>query len=176
MLGRPTVDCLAMMQEAFGTQFDVNAHIAEWRPRLDQKLQHHIPVMPGVIALLDALRQNGKHLAVATSATRKSAEAYLTTAGLRDYFSHVVTRDDVTQGKPHPEPFQKAAAALSIAPERCIALEDTEAGIRSAHGAGAIPIMIPSLKQPSAKVADLCHVLCEDMQEVHAHLRPVLNV
>lgn len=176
MLGRPTVDCLAMMQEAFGTQFDVNAHIAEWRPRLDQKLQHHIPVMPGVIALLDALRQNGKHLAVATSATRKSAEAYLTTAGLRDYFSHVVTRDDVTQGKPHPEPFQKAAAALSIAPERCIALEDTEAGIRSAHGAGAIPIMIPSMKQPSAKVADLCHVLCEDMQEVHAHLRPVLNV
>ncbi len=176
MLGRPTVDCLSLMQEAFGTQFDVNAHIAEWRPRLDQKLQDHVPVMPGVAALLNALQRSGKHLAVATSATRKSAEAYLTTAGLRDYFSHVVTRDDVTQGKPHPEPFQKAAAALSVAPERCIALEDTEAGIRSAHHAGAIPIMIPSLKQPATDVAELCHLICSNMHEVHAQLHPALNV
>eukprot|EP00435_Cladocopium_sp_Y103_P075687 s1_g62.t1 len=130
MLGRPTIDCLALMQEAFGTQFDVDAHIAEWRPRLNQKLQHHVPIMPGVLELLSDLKQSGKHLAVATSATRKSAESYLATAGIRDYFSHVITRDDVTLGKPHPEPFKKAAAALNVSPERCIALEDTEAGIR----------------------------------------------
>ncbi len=170
MLGRPTVDCLALMQEAFGTEFDVDAHIAEWRPRLNNKLQHHVPVMPGVVALLDELKRSGKHLAVATSATRKSAEAYLTTAGLRDHFSHVVTRDDVTQGKPHPEPFTKAAAALNVSPERCIALEDTEAGVISAHGAGAIPIMVPSMKQPIADVAELCHAVCADMSEVHLHL------
>eukprot|EP00439_Symbiodinium_sp_Y106_P089572 s1_g2108.t1 len=175
MLGRPTIDCLALMQEAFGTQFDVDAHIAEWRPRLNQKLQHHVPIMPGVLELLSDLKQSGKHLAVATSATRKSAESYLATAGIRDYFSHVITRDDVTLGKPHPEPFKKAAAALNVSPERCIALEDTEAGIRSAHGAGAIPIMIPSLKEPTSDVANLCHLICDDMQEVHAHLRPALK-
>ena len=130
--------------------------------------------MPGVLNLLQDLKVQGTPLAVATSATRKSAEAYLSTAGLRDYFSHVITRDDVEQGKPHPEPFQKAAGALSATPERCLAMEDTEAGIRSAHGAGAIPIMIPSLKQPANEIAELCHLICNDMSEVHAHLRPTL--
>ncbi len=171
MLGRPTVDCLTLMQNEFGQSFDVDAHIAEWRPRLNEKLQSHVPVMPGVVALLEDLQANRIALAVATSATRASAEAYLATAGLRGFFSHVVTRDDVALGKPHPEPFQTAAASLSVPPMRCLALEDTEAGIRSAHGAGAIPIMVPSMKQPDADVATLCHLICDDMRQVHEHLR-----
>ena len=174
MLGRPTVDCLTLMQNEFGQSFDVDAHIAEWRPRLNDKLQNHVPVMPGVVALLEDLQANRIALAVATSATRASAEAYLATAGLRDFFSHVITRDDVAQGKPHPEPFQTAAAALSVPPKRCLAMEDTEAGIRSAHGSGAIPIMVPSMKQPDADVVDLCHLICEDMGQVHEHVRSAL--
>lgn len=174
MLGRPTVDCHRLVQEAFGPGFQLDVFAAEYRWRLNEKLQSHVPVMPGVMNLLHDLNAQGTPLAVATSATRKSADAYLATAGLKGFFSHIVTRDDVDQGKPHPEPFQKAAAALSVAPERCIALEDTEAGIRSAHGAGAIPIMIPSLKQPATDVAELCHLICKDMSEVHEHLKQAL--
>lgn len=174
MLGRPTIDCHRLVQDAFGADFKLDVFATEYRSRLNDRLQDHVPVMPGVLNLLQDLKVQGTPLAVATSATRKSAEAYLSTAGLRDYFSHVITRDDVDQGKPHPEPFQKAAAALSVAPERCLAMEDTEAGIRSAHGAGTIPIMIPSLKQPANEIAELCHLICSDMQEVHEHLRPTL--
>lgn len=174
MLGRPTVDCHRLVKEAFGPSFELEVFATEYRSRLTERLQDHVPVLPGVVNLLHDLRAQGTPLAVATSATRKSADTYLATAGLRDFFSHVVTRDDVDQGKPHPEPFQKAAAALSIAPERCIALEDTEAGIRSAHGAGAIPIMIPSIKQPANDVAELCHLVCKDMSEVHEHLKQAL--
>lgn len=174
MLGRPTIDCHRLVQDAFGAGFKLDVFATEYRSRLNDRLQDHVPVMPGVLNLLQDLKVQGTPLAVATSATRKSAEAYLSTAGLRDYFSHVITRDDVEQGKPHPEPFQKAAGALSVAPERCLAMEDTEAGIRSAHGAGAIPIMIPSLKQPANEIAELCHLICNDMSEVHAHLRPTL--
>jgi len=174
MLGRPTNDCLKLMQNTFGQSFNVDAHVAEWRPRLNEKLQNHVPVMPGVTALLEDLQTNGIALAVATSATRASAEAYLTTAGLRNFFSHVITRDDVAQGKPHPEPFQKAAAALCVPPKRCLAMEDTEAGIRSAHGSGAVPIMVPSMKLPDADVANLCHLICDDMSQVHEHLRSAL--
>ncbi len=176
MLGRPTVDCHRLVQDAFGPRFKLEVFATEYRSRLNEKLESHVPVMPGVLDLLHDLKTIGMPLAVATSATRKSADAYLATAGLREFFSHVITRDDVDQGKPHPEPFQKAAAALSVAPERCIALEDTEAGIRSAHHAGAIPIMIPSLKQPDTDVAELCHLICDDMHEVRAHLRPVLEL
>ncbi|MCR9241149.1 MAG: HAD family phosphatase [Rhodobiaceae bacterium] len=174
MLGRPTIDCHQLVQDAFGVGFNMDVFATEYRSRLNDRLQDHVPVMPGVLNLLQDLKVQGTPLAVATSATRKSAEAYLSTAGLRDYFNHVITRDDVDQGKPHPEPFQKAAAALSVAPERCLAMEDTEAGIRSAHGAGTIPIMIPSLKQPANEIAELCHLICSDMQEVHEHLRPTL--
>lgn len=174
MLGRPTIDCHQLVQDAFGASFKLDLFAAEYRSRLNDRLQDHVPVMPGVLNLLQDLKVQGTPLAVATSATRKSAETYLSTAGIRDFFSHVITRDDVDQGKPHPEPFQKAAAALSVTPERCIAMEDTEAGIRSAHGAGAIPIMIPSLKQPANEIAELCHLICNDMSEVHAHLRPTL--
>ncbi|MAN62699.1 MAG: HAD family hydrolase [Parvibaculum sp.] len=174
MLGRPTIDCHRLVQDTFGTGFNLDVFAAEYRARLNERLQEHVPVMPGVLDLLHDLTANGTPLAVATSATRKSAEAYLSTAGLRDFFSHVITRDDVDQGKPHPEPFQKAAAALSVAPERCMAMEDTEAGICSAHGAGAIPIMIPSLKQPADEIAELCHLICNDMREVHKLLRPAL--
>jgi len=174
MLGRPTIDCHQLVQDAFGAGFNMDVFATEYRSRLNDRLRDHVPVMPGVLNLLQDLKVQGTPLAVATSATRKSAEAYLSTAGLRDYFNHVITRDDVDQGKPHPEPFQKAAAALSVAPERCLAMEDTEAGIRSAHGAGTIPIMIPSLKQPANEIAELCHLICSDMQEVHEHLRPTL--
>jgi len=174
MLGRPTIDCHRLVQDAFGAGFNLDMFATEYRSRLNDRLQDHVPIMPGVLNLLQDLKVQGTPLAVATSATRKSAEAYLSTAGLRDYFSHVITRDDVEQGKPHPEPFQKAAGALSVTPERCLAMEDTEAGIRSAHGAGAIPIMIPSLKQPANEIAELCHLICNDMSEVHAHLRPTL--
>ncbi|WOF74219.1 HAD family phosphatase [Parvibaculaceae bacterium PLY_AMNH_Bact1] len=174
MLGLPTVDCHRLVQDAFGASFKLDEFATEYRARLNEKLQSHVPVMPGVFDLLHDLKAKGMPLAVATSATRKSADAYLATAGLREFFSHIVTRDDVDQGKPHPEPFQKAAAALSVAPERCIALEDTEAGIRSAHHAGTIPIMIPSLKQPANEIAELCHLICNDMREVHVHLRSAL--
>lgn len=111
MLGRPTVDCHRLVQDAFGSSFRLDDFATEYRSRLNERLQDHVPVMPGVLTLLHDLKANGTPLAVATSATRKSADAYLATAGLRDFFSHVVTRDDVDQGKPHPEPFLKAAAA-----------------------------------------------------------------
>ena len=174
-LGRPTSDCLVLMKDAFGVSFDVDAHVAEWRPRLTAQLQHHVPTMAGALDLLAYLKNRNVHLAIATSSTRTSAHDYLATAKLKGFFSHIITRDDVTNGKPHPEPFLKAAEALNISPERCLAIEDTEAGIRSAHGAGTIPIMVPSLKQPEPDVEALCHLKCASLIEVHQHIRQALS-
>ncbi|MEQ9145174.1 MAG: HAD family phosphatase [Parvibaculaceae bacterium] len=168
-LGRPTVDCLQLMKEELGPGFDVEAHVAEWRPRLSERLRHEVPLRPGAPEILTMLSEADVPLALATSATRASAEHYLSVAGLIGHFRHIVTRDDVTLGKPHPEPFRTAAAALAVVPERCLAIEDTEAGIRSAHGAGTIPVMVPSLKHPSADVAGLCNLICTDLHEVLTH-------
>lgn len=170
-LGRPTEDCLSLMAAHFGKSFDVNAHVEEWRPRLAARLATDVPLMPGAAMLVQKLKDRGTRLAVATSASRKSAHTYLTTAGLIDFFEHIVTWDDVTAGKPAPDPFLLAAKSLGVAPANCLAIEDTEAGIRSAHAAGTTPIMVPSIKQPDADARALCYLVLKDLTELNALIK-----
>jgi beta-phosphoglucomutase-like phosphatase (HAD superfamily) len=64
-------------------------------------------------------------------------------------FRGIVSREDVAIGKPHPEPYLKASAALGSAPSEVLALEDSHAGVASAHAAGCMTIMVPDLLQPN---------------------------
>lgn len=168
LLGRPTADCIADLKGHFGPDFDTAHFQKTYRPLIEERFEQHVPLMPGAQDMLDRLSAAGVPLAVATSATRPSAEHYLSTAGIHARFQTIVTRNDVTHGKPHGEPFEKAARALGIAPQRCLAFEDTEAGIHSAHAAGTVPIMVPSMKQPSAHVAGKCHAVCASLTEAAA--------
>jgi len=170
LLGRPTQECLVEIKNELGVGFNIEEHVAEWRPRLAERLANEIPVMAGARDLITYLQQNAVKITVVTSASRVSAETYLTTAKLRHHFDQIITWDDVTNGKPDSEPFRAGAALLGLPPERCLAIEDTEAGIRSAHGAGAIPIMVPSLKQPDAAIEKLCHIKCTTLVDVHRHI------
>jgi HAD superfamily hydrolase (TIGR01509 family) len=77
-----------------------------------------------------------KAMALVSSGNRDGVEAILGTMGWREYFGAVISGDDVTQGKPHPEPYLTAATLLGVAPERCVVFEDTEAGILSGTAAG----------------------------------------
>lgn len=174
-LGRPTHECLQEMKNELGSGFSIEKHVAEWRPRLTVRLANEVPVMPGAHDLIKYLKSEDKKVTVVTSASRASAEKYLTTAGLRHHFEAIVTWDDVSEGKPHPEPFKAGAALLGTAPHKCLAIEDTEAGICSAHAAGCIPVMVPSLKQPKADVEDLCHLKCENLMEAHKHIQKALG-
>jgi len=129
-----------------------------------------VPVKPGVEELLFELNSRDIPVAVATSTSSPTAPDRLRAAGLFDKFTTVVTRNDVTNGKPHPEPFLTAASRLDIAPDHCIALEDSFNGIRSAHGAGMRAIMVPDLLQPDADILPLCHAVMDSLHEVRAAL------
>jgi HAD superfamily hydrolase (TIGR01509 family) len=174
-LGRPTHECLQELKSDLGDGFSIEDHVAEWRPRLADRLSREIPVMPGARELLAYLATTDIHVTVVTSASRKSAETYLATAGLRKHFGTIVTWDDVTQGKPHPEPFLAGASLLGIEPQKCLAIEDTVAGIRSAFAAGTHPIMVPSLKQPDPDVAQMCRLKCDDLIGVRKHIETALS-
>lgn len=78
---------------------------------------------------------------IVTSGTRRLAMARLESAGLR-VPEHLVTCTDVQNGKPHPEPYLRAAALLGFAPKDCIVIEDAPAGIRSGKAAGARVIAV----------------------------------
>jgi mannitol-1-/sugar-/sorbitol-6-phosphatase len=90
--------------------------------------------LPGAQELLAALPP--ERWTISTSATRPLAEVRLQAAGLC-VPEKIITATDITHGKPHPEPYWKAAEALGFAPEECIVVEDAIAGVEAGRAAGA---------------------------------------
>jgi mannitol-1-/sugar-/sorbitol-6-phosphatase len=91
-------------------------------------------LLPGAQQLLDSLPKD--RWTIATSCTRPLATVRLHAAGL-PIPKNIVTSTDVTHGKPHPEPYLKAAAKLGYSPADCIVVEDAPAGVQSGKAAGA---------------------------------------
>ncbi|HEX2541620.1 MAG TPA: HAD family phosphatase [Caldimonas sp.] len=125
-----------------------------------------LDVKAGVPELLSAAEQAGLPKAVATSSARQKALRHLHAAGIDGRFDAIVTRDDVERGKPHPDLFLRAAAALGTAPERCLALEDSYNGVRAAHAAGMPVVMVPDLLAPSEEMHRLCRAVLTDLHAV----------
>jgi sugar-phosphatase len=90
--------------------------------------------LPGALDLLASLPED--RWTIVTSCTRALAEVRIKTAGL-PLPTKMVTANDITHGKPHPDPYLKGAATLGFAASECIVLEDVPAGIRSGKAAGA---------------------------------------
>jgi HAD superfamily hydrolase (TIGR01509 family) len=148
MVGVPSHECNLMIEAYYGEGFSLTEfreHFSVHRRRL---MDGGIPVKPGVVELLDFLAGRGLPLAVATSAGRATAEHHLGRAGLLDRFTTLATRDDVERAKPHPDVYLEAARRLGVAPERCLAFEDSNIGLEAAHAAGAMAFMVPDLLQP----------------------------
>ncbi len=101
-----------------------------------------IEALPGVRELLATLRDNGAPCSVASSTHRENIETVFDVLGIREYFSAVITSEDVSHGKPDPEVFEKSAAALGRAPEQCVVFEDAHVGIDAGLGAGAKVIAV----------------------------------
>ncbi len=112
------------------------------------------PLRPGAIALLDALRDARVPLALVSSSFRVLVDAALRDVGA-DRFAVSVAGDEVTHGKPDPEPYLTAARRLGVVPARCVVLEDAPAGLASALAAGCACVYVPSFPdEPIAESAD----------------------
>lgn len=107
---------------------------------------------PGASEIVQGLRDNHA-LALVTSSRRDPAEVRLVQAGLRPAFRAVITRDDVTAPKPHPEPYLLAAATLGIDPARCLVFEDSEPGAEAAFAAGMTVVQVPDIIPASGRFA-----------------------
>lgn len=86
-------------------------------------------------------------LAIASGSLRGEIERILDANGLRDRFQHIVGADDVREGKPAPESYARAVAALGIAGDEAVAIEDSPWGLQSARGAGLHTIGITTSYQ-----------------------------
>jgi len=171
MIGIPGAECEAMLRAHYGASFPFADVVESFAVRSDQIFQAGLQLMPGTIELLDALREAGCRFAIVTSTSRQTAERHLTFAGIRARFDTLVTCDDVARGKPSPDIYLLAAERLGVRPQACVAIEDSNPGIAAAHAAGAIPIMVPDIVQPTAETREKCAAVLPDLHAVLAMLR-----
>lgn len=128
--------------------------------------QHGVQPKPGISRLLDALDQRGIPRAIASSSPQERIAQYLTPLGLYDRFDKICSGYDVPHGKPAPDIYLLGASALGVPPEHCLALEDSPAGILSAHRAGCLPVMIPDLDPPDQETQALLYAKADSLEDV----------
>lgn len=119
------------------------------------ELPRGIDPMPGAFELVDALRVHGMPVALVSNSARDFVELALATAGVGDRFDVVLTRDDVSEGKPAPDLYLAACRALGVAPAAAIGLEDTATGVASVKAAGMTAVGVPSFPGVALDEADL---------------------
>ena len=170
LIGIPGAQAAEIVRNHLGPDFDFDSFAADYHRHVAALLEQDIALKPGAVALLDHLASIGLPVAIATSNTRGAAERHLSQSGLRHRFNVVVTIDDVARGKPSPDPFLHAAGLLGVKPQHCLVLEDAFNGIRAAHAAGTMPVMVPDQVPPNAEIAALCVAVMDDLHAVRASL------
>lgn len=145
-----------MLGQHFGADFPLARFYADSDALFEAAVDAGIPLRPGARLLLDHLKQAGIPMALATSTAAPFAQDRLEKSSLLEYFDVIVTRSDVDQPKPHPEPYLLAAARLGIDPAHIVAVEDSHAGVRSAAAAGMATVMVPDLLPPTEELVLAC--------------------
>ncbi|MFF0538553.1 HAD family hydrolase [Streptomyces coelicoflavus] len=146
--GRPAAEIAADLLPA--------ARVAEAVARIEQLEVEDVPgggvhLLPGTRAFLDALPAD--RWAVVTSATRRLAEARLDAVGILP--KTLVAADDITRGKPDPEPYLLGARALGVDPADCVVFEDAPAGLQSGRAAGMRTVALATTHPAGELGADL---------------------
>jgi HAD superfamily hydrolase (TIGR01509 family) len=143
LVGNDLIESGRYIREHSGIDVEPADIVEELLDGVVARVEKRVPWRPGAVELLVDLRANGVRCALVTMSYRRFVAPIL--AGLpADTFEVVVTGDAVTQGKPHPEPYQKAAAVLGIPPGRTLAIEDSNTGARSAESAGCTVLVVPN--------------------------------
>jgi HAD superfamily hydrolase (TIGR01509 family) len=166
MVGLPGPECEAMLQARYGASFPLPEINKAYAIRRDEIFAAGLSLKQGAVELLDALQGTEWAMAIVTSSSRRTADSHLALAGIRDRFETILTRDDVTRGKPSPDLYLLAASRLGVSPEFCVAIEDSNHGVTSAHAAGTITIMVPDMLPPTDESRARCVAVVDDLGAV----------
>jgi HAD superfamily hydrolase (TIGR01509 family) len=152
LVGIATRERGPILRQRYGRDFPWEELRSEYYRLRAERVRVGLRVKPGAMRLLQYFERLNLRKAIATTASRKTAEAHLQAMALWHRFDVIVTRDDVERGKPYPDAFAAAAREMGVSPRRCLALEDSEPGITAAWLAGTLPIMVTDSIPPSEAV------------------------
>jgi HAD superfamily hydrolase (TIGR01509 family) len=170
-IGTPIEATRAAFSKHCGTEFDFDVFWPKAKKRFYALAQLQLCVKAGVVELLDLLDEAKLPRAIATSSRHEDVQHHLAACGLLGRFQIIVADGDYSRGKPHPEPYLKAAERLGVEPEYCVALEDSYHGVRAASGAGMMTIMVPDLFPATAEMKEWCVCIARDLHAVCALIK-----
>ena len=166
MMGMSSVEWSRYMHDVIGleeTPEEINAEVVR---RLEAIYRERLPLIPGAVEAVQTLAERWP-LGLASSSNRELIDFVLDVSALDRFFRATVSSEEVPRGKPAPDVYLEAARRLEAAPERCAAVEDSEAGIRSAKAAGMRVIAIPNPHfPPAAEALEAADVVLESVAEL----------
>jgi HAD superfamily hydrolase (TIGR01509 family) len=174
LVGNDLLSSGRYIRDHMGIDLEPEQIVEELLDGVVRRVRDLVPWRPGAVELLAALREAGVPLALVTMSYDRFAAPIL--AHLPpETFRVVVTGDRVEQGKPHPEPYLTAAAALGLDPADCLAVEDSNTGAKSAEAAGCLVLVVenhvPVLRGGRRVFADTLEGI--DLEEVWARRHDV---
>ncbi|MFC1525589.1 HAD family hydrolase [Candidatus Latescibacterota bacterium] len=144
---------------------DYEKVLGTYMPLWESGLRQDLRVLPGAINVLSWLTEHGVPTALVTSGDRAYVDLVDSVLGLADRFIAVVTSDDVTNLKPAPDPYLKAAEGLATSPDMCVGFEDSGSGVASLNGAEMLSVAVhpdhdarPELQLAGVRVSSLAGV------------------
>ncbi|OOM81059.1 beta-phosphoglucomutase [Clostridium puniceum] len=171
LIGRNVKSIKTIMEEEYGADFPFDII---YRKKADLAYEitnkNGVIVKPGVHELLDYLNTQNYKIAVASSTRRERVLQLLEEAKIKDKVSYIIGGDQVENSKPNPEIFLKAAKGLEMEPEKCMVIEDSDAGITAAHAAKMIGIHVPDMKFLDEENKDLAYKIFGSLSEVREYL------
>ncbi len=166
MVGKTNPECGAMLRDLFGENFPVQAFFERVWADVEDLLEAETKLKAGVVEILDYLDDVGLPRGIATSNGIAAVERYLGRFDLLHRFNAVVAHHDVDKHKPAPDPYLEAARRLGVDPAHCLALEDSHPGVRAAHAAGMMTVMVPDILDPNEEMHDKCVHIADSLHHV----------
>jgi HAD superfamily hydrolase (TIGR01509 family) len=157
LVGNDLLSSGRYIRDRMGLDLSPEQIVEELLDGVVRRVEETVPWRPGALALVDRVRDAGLPCALVTMSYERFVAPILAQLP-PDTFRVVVTGDRVDRGKPHPEPYLTAAAALGLRAEDCLAIEDSDTGARSAEAAGCLVLVVenhvPVLAGPRRVFAD----------------------
>jgi HAD superfamily hydrolase (TIGR01509 family) len=152
MQGMSTPEWARYLVDRVGVRGTPEDAAAEVIRRMADRYRDRVPLLPGAVEAVRAVSERWP-LGVASSSPPDLIRTVLAEAGVADRFRAVVSSEQVDRGKPAPDVYLAAAAALGVPAARCAAVEDSANGLRSAAAAGMAVVAVPNPHYPPAEDA-----------------------
>jgi HAD superfamily hydrolase (TIGR01509 family) len=175
MMGMSSPEWSAYLHDELGVPLDAEQINREVVARMEKLYRERLPLLPGAV---EAVRGLADHwpLGLASSSNREIIELALERAGLTDAFAAAVSSEEVARGKPAPDVYLETAHRIGARPERCVAIEDSANGLRSAVAAAMTVVAVPNPHYPPGPEAlGLAAVTLESLHELTRELVETLD-